>query len=80
MAFLTKVRSKAMQNDVILITQFNRKNVIVKDKNGNVLGRIPELTYLSSGIWASPAQTLVNRVNVMRSGINQQNLNMSRQV
>ena len=37
MSFLTKVRSKAMQNDVILITQFNRKNVIVKDKNGNVL-------------------------------------------
>jgi hypothetical protein len=26
-----------MQNDVILITQFNRKNVIVKDKKGNVL-------------------------------------------
>ncbi len=37
MSFLTKVRSKAIQNDVILITQFNRKNVIVKDKNGNVL-------------------------------------------
>ena len=25
MSFLTEVRSKAMQNDVILITQFNRK-------------------------------------------------------
>ncbi|MDO9567247.1 MAG: hypothetical protein Q7J15_10955 [Candidatus Desulfaltia sp.] len=37
MSFLTKVRSKAMQDDVVLITQFNRKNVIVKDKNGNVL-------------------------------------------
>jgi hypothetical protein len=37
MSFLTKVRSKAMQNDVVLITQFNRKNVIVKDNNGNVL-------------------------------------------
>ena len=37
MSFLTKVRLKAMQDDVILITQFNRKNVIVKDKNGNVL-------------------------------------------
>ena len=37
MSFLTKVRSKAIQDDVILITQFNRKNVIVKDKNGNVL-------------------------------------------
>ena len=37
MFFLTKVRLKAMQDDVILITQFNRKNVIVKDNNGNVL-------------------------------------------
>ena len=37
MSFLTKVRLKAMQDDVILITQFNRKNVIVKNKNGNVL-------------------------------------------
>ena len=37
MSFLTKVRLKAMQNDVVLITQFNRKNVIVRDKNGNVL-------------------------------------------
>ena len=37
MSFLTKVRSKAMQNDVILITQFIGKNVIVKDKKGNVL-------------------------------------------
>jgi len=37
MSFLTKVRLKAMQNDVILITQFMGKNVIVKDKNGNVL-------------------------------------------
>jgi hypothetical protein len=37
MSFLTKVRLKAMQDDVILITQFNRKNVIVKDNNGNVL-------------------------------------------
>jgi len=38
MSFLTKVRLKAMQNNVILITQFMGKNVIVKDKNGNVLG------------------------------------------
>ena len=37
MSFLTKVRLKAMQNDVVLITQFNRKNVIVRDENGNVL-------------------------------------------
>jgi hypothetical protein len=37
MSFLTKVRLKAMQDDVILITQFMGKNVIVKDKNGNVL-------------------------------------------
>jgi len=36
-SFLTKVRLKAMQDDVVLITQFNRKNVIVKDNNGNVL-------------------------------------------
>ncbi len=34
-----------------------------KDK-GKKLGRIPELTYLSSSIWASLAQTLVNTVNV----------------
>jgi hypothetical protein len=38
MSFLTKVRLKAMQNDVVLITQFMGKNVIVKDgKTGNVL-------------------------------------------
>ena len=37
MSFLTKVRLKAMQDDVILITQFIGENVIVKDKNGNVL-------------------------------------------
>jgi len=37
MSFLTKVRSKAMQNDIILIAQFKGKNVIVKDKKGNVL-------------------------------------------
>ncbi|MBC8199344.1 MAG: hypothetical protein H8E80_04770 [Desulfobacteraceae bacterium] len=38
MSFLTKVRLKAMQNDVILITQFMGKNVIVKNgKTGNVL-------------------------------------------
>ena len=37
MSFLTKVRLKAMQDDVILITQFIGKNVIVKDKKGNVL-------------------------------------------
>ena len=38
MSFLTKVRSKAMQDDVILITQFIGENVIVKDgKTGNVL-------------------------------------------
>ena len=37
MSFLTKVRLKAMQDDVILITQFMGKNIIVKDNNGNVL-------------------------------------------
>ena len=37
MSFLTKIRSKAMQDDVILITQFMGKNVIVKDKKDNVL-------------------------------------------
>jgi hypothetical protein len=37
MSFLTKIRSKAMQDDVILITQFIGENVIVKDKKGNVL-------------------------------------------
>jgi hypothetical protein len=37
MSFLTEICSKAMQNDVILITQFKEKNVIVKDKNGNIL-------------------------------------------
>jgi hypothetical protein len=38
MSFLTKVRLKAMQNDVILITQFIGENVIVKNgKTGNVL-------------------------------------------
>ena len=37
MSFLTNVRSKAIQNDVVLITQFIGKNVIVKDKKGNVL-------------------------------------------
>ena len=37
MSFLTKVRLKAMQSDVILTTHFMGKNVIVKDKKGNVL-------------------------------------------
>ena len=37
MSFLTKVRSEAMQDNVILITQFMGKDVIVKDKRGNVL-------------------------------------------
>ena len=38
MSFLTEVRSKAIQNDVILITKFMGKNVIIKDgKTGNVL-------------------------------------------
>jgi len=36
-SFLTKVRSKAMQDNVILITQFMGKDIIVKDKRGNVL-------------------------------------------
>ena len=36
-SFLTKVRLKAMQDDVILITQFIGENVIVKDKKDNVL-------------------------------------------
>jgi hypothetical protein len=36
MSFLTKVRLKAIQNDVILITEFMEKNVIVKDKKGNI--------------------------------------------
>ena len=40
MSFLTKVRLKAMQDDVILITQFIGENVIVKDKNGNVLNSL----------------------------------------
>jgi hypothetical protein len=33
-------------------------------EKGEKLGRIPVLAYLSSSIWASPAQTLVNTVNV----------------
>ena len=37
MSFLTKVRSKAMHNDVILITKFKGKDVIVKGEKGNVL-------------------------------------------
>ena len=36
-SFLTKVRLKAMQNDVILIAQFKGNNVIVKDKKENIL-------------------------------------------
>ena len=39
-SFLTKVRLKAMQNDVILIAQFKGNNVIVKDKKENILGCI----------------------------------------
>ncbi|MBU4259632.1 MAG: hypothetical protein KKI12_04225 [Proteobacteria bacterium] len=39
MSFLTNARLKAMQDDVILITQFMGKNVIVKEgEKGNVLG------------------------------------------
>jgi len=37
MSFLTKVRSKAIQNDIILITQFKEKNVVVKNKKGDIL-------------------------------------------
>ena len=37
MSFLTKIRSKAMQNDIILIAQFKGENVIIKDEKGNVL-------------------------------------------
>ena len=45
MAFLTEVRSKAIQNDVLLITQFMGENVIVKDgKTGNVL----DILYVST--------------------------------
>jgi len=36
-SFLTKIRSKAIQNDIILITQFKGKDVIVKDEKGAVL-------------------------------------------
>ena len=36
-SFLTKIRSKAIQNDIILITQFKGKDVIVKGKKGDVL-------------------------------------------
>ena len=35
------------------------------DNKREKLGRIPVLAYLSSSIWASPAQTLVNTVNVV---------------
>jgi hypothetical protein len=38
-----------------------------KDK-GKKLGRIPMLAYLSSGIWALHAQTLVNTVNDVVTG------------
>ena len=37
MSFLTKVRLEAMQNDVVLITQFKEKDVIIKRGNGDVL-------------------------------------------
>lgn len=37
---------------------------LCKDK-GKKLGRIPVLAYLSSSIWASPAQTSVNTDNVV---------------
>jgi len=36
-SFLTKVRLKAIQNDMILITQFKGKDVIVKGEKGDVL-------------------------------------------
>jgi hypothetical protein len=44
MSFLTKVRAKAIQNDITLITQFVGKNVIVKEKKGNVL----DILYVST--------------------------------
>lgn len=37
MSFLTKVRLKAIQNNITLIAQFKEKNVIVKEKKGHVL-------------------------------------------
>jgi len=40
-----------------------RKDLHFSQQRGKS-GRIPVLTYLSSSIWASPAQTLVKTVNV----------------
>ena len=37
MFFLTKIRSKAIHDDVILITQFKEKRVVVKNKRGDIL-------------------------------------------
>ena len=37
MSFLTKIRSKAIQNDIVLITQFKEKRVVVKNKKGDIL-------------------------------------------
>jgi len=37
MSFLTKVRSKAIHDDVFLITQFKEKRVVVKNKKGDIL-------------------------------------------
>jgi len=37
MSFLTKIRSKTIQNDIILITQFKEENVVVKNKKGDIL-------------------------------------------
>lgn len=36
-SFLTKVRLKAIQNDIVLITQFKEENVVVKNKKGDIL-------------------------------------------
>ena len=43
-SLLTKVRSNAIQNDITLIVQFKGKNVIVKEKKGDVL----DILYVSS--------------------------------
>lgn len=48
------------------------------EKDNCIIRKTPILTYLSSSIWASPAQTLVNAVNAVRSGIHR-SLSMSRQ-
>ncbi len=37
MSFLANTRLKAIQDDIVLIAQFKRENVIVKDKKDNIL-------------------------------------------